>query len=119
MILVYPVISFADTIAHIGSRTQLLGSSPSPEKIKEYSNELQVTKRTPPTFLIHAEDDKTVKVQNMLLFASALQENKVPFDFYLYEAGGHGFGLNNKTSEIKWMDLVENWMKKNQWLYKK
>jgi acetyl esterase/lipase len=116
MILVYPVISFADSIAHIGSRDNLLGKNPSPEKIREYSNELQVTKKTPPTFLVHAEDDSTVKVQNMLLFATALQKNKVPFDFYLYDKGGHGFGLNNPTSEVKWMDLVQEWMNKNGWL---
>lgn len=118
MVLVYPVISFADSIGHRGSRTNLLGANPSPEKIKEYSNELNVTKRTPPTFLIHAEDDQTVKVQNMLLFATALQEKKVPFDFYLYEKGGHGYGLNNKTSEVKWMDFVKDWLRRNGWLDK-
>jgi acetyl esterase/lipase len=116
MILVYPVISFADSICHMGSRDNLIGKNPSPEKKEEYSNELQVTKKTPPTYLVHAEDDSTVKVQNMLLFATALQKNKVPFDFYLYEKGGHGFGLTNKTSEVKWMDLVQEWMGKSGWL---
>jgi len=116
MILVYPVISFADSICHKGSRENLLGKDPSPDKIMEYSNELQVTKKTPPTYLVHAENDSTVKVQNMLLFATALQKNKVPFDFYLYEKGGHGFGLNNSTSEVKWMDLVQEWMEKSGWL---
>jgi len=116
MILVYPVISFADSICHKGSRENLLGKDPSPEKKMEYSNELQVTKKTPPTYLVHAEDDSTVKVQNMLLFATALQKNKVPFDFYLYEKGGHGFGMNNSTSEVKWMDLVQEWMTKSGWI---
>jgi acetyl esterase/lipase len=116
MILVYPVISFADSICHMGSRDNLIGKNPSPEKKEEYSNELQVTKKTPPTYLVHAEDDSTVKVQNMLLFATALQKNKVPFDFYLYEKGGHGFGLINKTSEVKWMDLVQEWMTKSGWI---
>ena len=116
MILVYPVISFADSICHMGSRDNLIGKNPSPEKKEEYSNELQVTKKTPPTYLVHAEDDSTVKVQNMLLFATALQKYKVPFDFYLYEKGGHGFGLVNKTSEVKWMDLVQEWMTKSGWM---
>lgn len=118
MILVYPVISFADSITHKGSKENLLGKEPSPEMVQEFSNELQITKKTPPTFLIHAEDDNTVKVQNMLLFATALQKNKVPFDFYLYEKGGHGFGMNNPTSEVKWMDLVQEWMQKSGWLKK-
>ena len=116
MILVYPVISFADSICHMGSRDNLIGKDPLPEKKLAYSNELQVTKKTPPTYLVHAEDDSTVKVQNMLLFATALQKNKVPFDFYLYEKGGHGFGLTNKTSEVKWMDLVQEWMTKSGWM---
>ena len=116
MILVYPVISFADSICHMGSRDNLVGKDPSPQKKEEYSNELQVTKKTPPTYLVHAEDDSTVKVQNMLLFATALQKSKVPFDFYLYEKGGHGFGLTNKTSEVKWMDLVQEWMTKSGWM---
>lgn len=116
MILVYPVISFADSITHMGSRDNLLGKDPSPERKAAFSNELRVTKKTPPAYLVHAEDDKTVKVQNMLLFATALQQNKVPFDFYLYEKGGHGFGMNNPTSEVKWMDLVQEWMVKNNWI---
>lgn len=118
MILIYPVISFADSIAHIGSRDNLLGKDPSPERKAAFSNELQVTKKTPPTYLVHAEDDKVVKVQNMLLFATALQKNKVPFDFYLYEKGGHGFGMNNTTSDVKWIDLVQEWLEKNEWLKK-
>ncbi|HUP14000.1 MAG TPA: alpha/beta hydrolase, partial [Niastella sp.] len=118
MVLIYPVISFADSIAHIGSRDNLLGKDPSPEKKAAFSNELHVTKKTPPTYLVHAEDDKTVKVQNMLLFATALQKHKVPFDFYLYEQGGHGFGMNNTTSDVKWMDLLQEWLEKNGWLRK-
>jgi acetyl esterase/lipase len=118
MILIYPVISFADSITHMGSRENLLGKDPSPEKKAAFSNELQVSKKTPPTYLVHAEDDKTVKVQNMLLFAAALQKYKVPFDFYLYEKGGHGFGLNNPTSDVKWIDLVQEWLEKNGWFKK-
>ena len=110
-ILVYPVISFSDSIGHIGSRDNLLGKNPSPEKIKEYSNELQVTPQTPPAFLVHAKDDDAVPVQNSIQYCQALKKNHVSCDIYLYEKGGHGFGLINKTSPIKWMDLVKAWMK--------
>jgi Esterase/lipase len=112
MILVYPVISFTDSIGHIGSRENLIGKNPSKEKIIEYSNELQVTPRTPATFLVHAKDDNAVSVKNSLQFAAALKKNNVPVEIYLYEKGGHGFGMINKTSKIKWMDLVEQWIKK-------
>jgi acetyl esterase/lipase len=111
MILVYPVISFTDSIGHIGSRDRLIGNNPSEEKIKAYSNELQITPHTPPAFLIHAKDDKAVPVKNSLAFAAALKKNKVGAEVYLFEKGGHGFGMNNKTSKLKWIDLVEQWIK--------
>ena len=116
MILVYPVISFSDSLAHKGSRTKLLGENPSAEKIREYSNELQVTKLTPPTFLVHAKDDKGVVVENSERFYEALQKHKVPAEIYLYEKGGHAFGLNNKASDVNWVDLLEQWMRKNKWI---
>ena len=105
MILVYPVISFIDTVGHMGSRDQLIGKNPSKEKIKEYSNELQVNSNTPPTFLIHSKDDDVVKVSNSTRFQEALQKNKVKNAIYLYDKGGHGYGMNNPTSNEKWMGL--------------
>ncbi len=111
MILVYPVISFTDSIGHTGSRDHLLGKNPSKEKIEEYSNELQVTPQTPPAFLVQTKDD-VVKVENSLAFAEALKKNNVPVEIYLYEKGGHGYGMYNKTSNVQWMDLVDLWMKK-------
>ncbi len=116
LILIYPVISFSDSLGHKGSRIKLLGDNPTAEKIKEYSNELQVTKLTPPTFLVHAKDDKTVLVSEQPGFYEALQKNKVPAEIYFYEKGGHGFGMINKTSEVKWMDLLQQWMKANKWI---
>jgi len=116
MILLYPVISFTDSLAHIGSRNNLIGKTPTQEKINYYSNELQVTKQTPPTFLVHAKDDKGVKVENSLAFYDALKKNGVPAEIHLYEQGGHGFGMNNKTSSDKWMDWLQAWMKKNGWV---
>jgi acetyl esterase/lipase len=112
MILVYPVISFTDSIGHIGSRDNLLGKNPSPEKIKYYSNELQVNAQTPPSFLVHAKDDDAVPVQNSIAFYNALKKNKVETSIYLYEKGGHGFGLNNSTSQVPWIAMVIDWIKK-------
>lgn len=118
MLLIYPVISFTDSIGHIGSRDNLIGQNPSPEKIKDYSNELNVTSKTPPSFLVHAKDDDVVNVRNSLAFASALSAHHVKSEVFLYEKGGHGFGLNNPTSNIKWMDKVKTWMQENGWLNK-
>jgi acetyl esterase/lipase len=116
MILIYPVISFTDSIGHKGSADQLIGKHPASEKIIEYSNEFQVTPQTPPTFMVHAKDDRTVDVRNTLLFAAALKKNNVPVEYYLYDKGGHGFGMNNKTSDVRWMDLCIEWMKNGGWL---
>ena len=110
MILIYPVISFNDSIGHRGSRNNLLGKNADENKVKEFSNELHVTDKTPRTFLVHAKDDKGVPFANSTIFAEQLKKHNVPVQVYLYDAGGHGFGLNNKTSNVKWIDLVEKWM---------
>jgi acetyl esterase/lipase len=116
MLLIYPVISFTDSLTHMGSRNNLIGKSPSLEKIKEYSNELQVTAKTPPTFLVHASDDDAVIPQNSIVFYMALIKNHVPVEMHLYESGGHGFGMNLKNINEQWMDRCKNWMQNYGWL---
>jgi acetyl esterase/lipase len=118
MILVYPVISFTDSIGHIGSRDNLLGKNPSPEKIIAYSNELQVTGQTPTSFLVHAGNDDAVKVQNSIYFYEALQHKNIPAELHIYPKGGHGFGMNNPTTKDQWMLSLKNWMDANGWLKK-
>lgn len=110
MVLLYPVISFADSIGHLGSRKNLLGPAPSAADILKYSNEQQVTPQTPPTFLVHAEDDHTVKVVNTLYFYEALQRNGVPAELHVYPKGGHGFGMKNPSTRDEWMDQLKNWL---------
>ncbi|WP_299502159.1 alpha/beta hydrolase [Mucilaginibacter sp.] len=112
MLLLYPVISFGE-FAHKGSRNNLVGLTPTPEQIEFYSNEKQVTANTPPTFIVQAGDDKTVPVQNSLLFYEALLKNKVKTEMHLYQAGGHGFGLNNPTSKEHWFEWCAGWMNAN------
>ena len=116
LVLGYPVISFSDSLAHMGSRDNMLGKNPSAEKKELYSNELQVTTQTPPTFLIHAADDKTVKVDNSILFFMALQKNKVASEMHILQKGGHGFGLTNKAEPINWLDNLYPWMKANKFM---
>jgi acetyl esterase/lipase len=118
MMLIYPVISFDENVGHMGSREQLIGKTPSSDKIKLYSNELQVTKNTPPTFLVHASDDDVVKSENSVLFYQHLIENKVPAEMHIYQAGGHGFGMNNKTTQDSWMERGKAWLDSNGWLKK-
>jgi len=118
MILGYPVISFTKTLAHNGSRDNLIGKNPSEKMIREYSNEMQVTHETPPAFIFQAEDDHTVTVDNSIAFFQALHQNGVNAELIIYPKGGHGFGLNNPTITSKWMDECQKWLLSNGWLSK-
>jgi acetyl esterase/lipase len=116
MVLMYGVISMADSLTHGGSRNNLIGLAPSAEQKTYFSNESHVTSDTPPTFLVHAEDDNTVNVKNSLYYYDALLKNKVPAAMIIYPKGGHGFGLNNRSTPDKWMDHCKNWMISNGWI---
>ena len=113
-ILIYPVISFYDSITHKGSKLNLIGKNPSVELSNKFSNELQVTKKSPPAFLVHAGDDGTVPVENSIRFYQACIKNSVPVEMHLYPKGGHGFGMHNKTTNDQWFDRLMNWMKSIQ-----
>lgn len=115
-ILIYPVISFTDSLTHSGSRTNLIGKKPSDSLVWNYSNELQVDPQTPPAFLVHAKDDDVVKYENSVHYYEALLKNKIPAEIHLPDGGGHGFGMNNPTSSEKWMDQLKGWLKKNHFL---
>ena len=97
-ILCYAVISLGEN-GHAGSRKNLLGANPAPELVRELSNELQVTKETPPCFIWHTYEDPGVKVENSLAFAEALRKAGVPFDLHIYQKGTHGIGLGTKEND--------------------
>lgn len=110
-ILIYPVISFS-SIGHAGSRRNLLAPDTTKENIWYYSNENHIDAQTPPAFLVHAKDDKSVPVENATIYYQKLNAVGVPAELYLYEQGGHGFGMYNKTSEVKWTELLADWLRK-------
>jgi acetyl esterase/lipase len=114
MLLIYPVISFSDSIGHIGSRDNLIGKNPDKKLVHLFSNEEQVTSQTPPTFLVHASDDDVVNPENSIRFYEVLLKNKVPAELHLYEHGGHGFGLHNTTTKEDWFVSCVQWMKDNK-----
>jgi acetyl esterase/lipase len=109
-LFIYPVISFQDSIGHIGSRDQLIGKNPDPQLRDSFSNELQVTAKTPPTFLVHATDDDVVPVMNSIVYYEHLLQFKIPAEMHIYMAGGHGFGMRNPTTKDLWMERCKNWM---------
>lgn len=111
-ILVYPVISFGPW-AHVGSRENLIGKNPTAGQLELFSNEKQITADTPPTFLVHATDDNVVPVENSILFYQGLVKNKVKAELHIFQAGGHGFGLENSQSKEHWFDWAASWLRQN------
>jgi acetyl esterase/lipase len=125
MILVYPVIALATPYGHRGSLKNLLGDKPSQELIESLSNERQVTKETPPTFLAHTNADAGVPAENSLLFTLALRKAGVPVELHLFERGPHGLGLGGGTPSFRvppepsfqvWPKLCETWLKNQGFL---
>lgn len=111
-VLIYPVITMNKSFTHMGSRNNLLGKDPDSSLVNLYSNELQVTPQTPPTFLVHATDDGAVPVENSLRFYEALKNNRVSAEMHIFPHGGHGFGLGLGRSELEtWPDLLVAWMR--------
>ena len=112
-ILFYPVISMTAGLTHRGSREALLGKNPSAEAIAQYSNEQHVTAKTPPALLFHSDDDTVVPSMNSVVFYQALKKNKVPAVLYIFDKGGHGWGMrNNFEYHNQWTNLLANWLKK-------
>ena len=111
---IYPVVSMDASIAHAGSRTNLIGATPSDRLIAEHSADRQVTKNTPPCFIAHAEDDATVPVANAITLHTSLKAADVPVEMHLFEKGGHGFGWGRRTMGLPahlWPELWLAWAK--------
>jgi acetyl esterase/lipase len=114
-VLVYPVITMEAGLTHKGSRDNLLGKNPSPELVALLSNELQVTRDTPPCFIFHGYEDATVPVENSLNFAAAMRRAGVPCELHIYEKGKHGIGLGTPRFTPDrfhpWVRDCELWLK--------
>jgi acetyl esterase/lipase len=116
-VLVYPVITFQAPFAHSGSKKALIGPNPPDELVRHLSLELQVTKNTPPAFIVQGENDRTVPVENSLVFYQALKTAGVPAEIHLYAKGPHGFGMNPGNGAISdWPKLCATWLRANGWV---
>lgn len=111
MALIYPVVTMKLDYTHKGSRHSLLGENPSEDLVNQYSNELQVTKNTPPTFIVQSEDDHAVPIENSLQLYKALKDKGIKTEMYLYAYGGHGFGLALGRGHLAgWTDRLYDWL---------
>ena len=111
-ILMYPVITMEAPSAHAGSRRALLGATPPAALVRLMSLEHQVTSATPPTLLIHSQDDGTVPVENSILFYQALTRAHVPAEMLLFERGGHGMAMRaGQGTASDWSRRAEEWLR--------
>ncbi|HWQ54885.1 MAG TPA: alpha/beta hydrolase [Bryobacteraceae bacterium] len=112
MILSYPVIVFGSEYTHRGSMRNLLGDNPDPKLVESYSNDKQVTPRTPPTFLFHTNEDKGVPAENSVLFYLALRKAGVPAEMHIFERGPHGVGLAPFDQTLSaWSGRLADWFR--------
>lgn len=110
-LLIYPVITMKDEFTHEASRKNLLGNQPGKDLINRFSNELQISKKTPPSFLVHSTDDRVVPVENSIRFYLALKRKGVPAEMHLYERGGHGYGFGASGETVSaWPESCKTWM---------
>lgn len=116
MILMYPVITMSKPIMHTGSRNMLIGEKADTAMANLYSNELQVTNNTPPTFIIHTVDDKTVPVENAFIMYEALKAHNVPVEMHIFPTGGHGYGFGTGKGTVSaWPELCISWLQSLGW----
>jgi acetyl esterase/lipase len=112
--LIYPVITFTDEPhVHKGSRTALVGDDHA--LWEELSAEKRVTANMPPVFLAHAAPDKTVPVENSIMFFEACHKYKVPAELHIFPTGSHGFGMTKNPALSIWTDLLIHWMSSSNW----
>ena len=111
-ILAYPVISLVAPYSHSGSRESLLGKDAKPELVKEMSNESQVTKETPPTFVWSTSTDDAVPPENSVAFYLALQKAGVSAELHIFAKAPHGVGLDLRDPSVGlWSELVLEWLR--------
>ncbi len=115
---IYPVISMRSPHAHAVSREKLIGANAGPDLERAHSPHLNVPADAPPCFLLHAEDDTSVPVENTLLLRSALREKKIDVEMHLFTHGGHGFGLSKTIGKPAqaWPELFMAWGRSQGWI---
>jgi acetyl esterase/lipase len=110
-VLCYPVILFGSPFTHKGSQQKLLGDAPEGKLIDSLSNEKQVSKETPPTFLFHTNEDKTVPPENSAMYYLALRREGVAAEMHIYEKGKHGIGLaKGIAGTSNWSHQLASWL---------
>ena len=116
LVLGYAVISLSEDFSQVKTtdavRQALLGGTPSAAQLKDVSTDLQVSPRTPPTFLFSTSQDDDVPPGNSVAFYQALQKAHVPGELHIFYRGHHGIGLDLQDPLLgQWSGLLANWLR--------
>lgn len=112
LILAYPVVTSSGPYVHQGSMRNLLGEPAPPALLELLSNDKQVTRETPPTFLFHTNADTAVPAENSVLFYLGLRAAGVPAELHIFEPGPHGVGLALADPVLSaWPPLLSHWLR--------
>lgn len=114
-VLVYPVIS-SGIYTDKGTLERLVGKNASTADKRFFSADKNVTTKTPPAFIVHANDDKVVPMQNSTLYNEALTNKGIRSELHIYQSGGHGFGVDNNAIGDDWVSRLQLWLTKNKLL---
>lgn len=111
-ILFYPVVSFKDDFTHVPTRENFLGKDPNPELITEYSSELHVNPKTPPTFIALSNNDLVAPPLATVNYYTALHKHHVPASMYIFPTGGHGWTFDSNFEYLSvCSELLHKWLK--------
>lgn len=117
MVLVFPLITMQGPHVLRLARRALLGPEPNAALEARLSPDQQVTKATPPAFIVHTTEDTTAPVENSLLLFQALRRTGVPVEMHLYSQGPHGSGMSAELGPVsEWPRLCARWMRHHGWL---
>nr|WP_260583533.1 prolyl oligopeptidase family serine peptidase [Sphingopyxis sp. PET50] len=108
--LVYPLITMSQPFGRAFARQMLLGDKASADQAAARSPERRVTSRTPPSFLAHAIDDRTVDVANSFAMLEALRARRIEVEAHFFARGDHAFGIGRQGEPSGlWPELLLAW----------
>ena len=111
-VLIYPVITFVQPFASMGTQLNLIGEN-APDAIREFlSAQLQVNDKTPKAFVAHSSKDQVVPVENSRMFVEAMKRHNRPVEYYELDEGLHGLGCGKGVQWRQWQERCKAWLLK-------
>ena len=111
-VLIYPVVTFVEPHASMGTQLNLIGEN-APEQMRQFlSAQLQVTDNTPKAFVAHSAKDQVVPVENSRMFVEAMKRHNRPVEYFELDEGLHGLGCGKGPQWALWQEHCKEWLLK-------